>query len=77
LYVVAFIAPATLHVTGLLLLFVLKLLFLLLVEIPAVGLLLCTRLGSRTTATQIAPPPPAPQPPPAEASLAGPAAPSG
>ncbi len=75
LYVVAFIAPATLHVTGLLILFVLKLLFLLLVEIPAVGLVLCTRFGGRATTTEIAPP--APQPPPVEAPAAGPAAPSG
>jgi len=69
LYVVAFIAPATLQVTGLLILFVLKLLFLLLVEIPAVGLVLCTRFGGRATPTEIA----APQPPPAEAPAPAPA----
>lgn len=67
LYAVAFIVPATLEVTGLLMLLVGKLLFLLLVEIPAVGLVLCTRFGSRETTTEIAPPPQQRQPPPAEA----------
>lgn len=63
LYAVAFILPATMSFTGVLILLLFKLVFLLLVEVPAVGLVICTRIGTRETPATTATPLPPPQTP--------------
>ena len=67
-YVVVSLVPSAFGVAGLLAILGLKLVFFLLVEIPAVGLVILTRMGGRRsggTAATVPAPPPAPAADPA------------